>query len=144
MLASPVLALPAALELALRCVRRGARRRVVRRPMFALPAFAFCALVSCVVLLFAFCANTQRSAKTSAAVVKVTKRRTTRNLALLFLLTDGYPPTVDICARQNFTERASENVCDDLPGLRRAFGASESAFGSAEGERVELARRVAA
>src|ERR1700759_311308 len=62
MLASPVLALasPAALELALRCVRRGARRRVVGRPVLELPAFAVCALVSCVALLFAFCANTQR------------------------------------------------------------------------------------
>src|SRR5438067_13666109 len=81
---------------------------------------AFC-MSSPVELLLAFCAITTRSAKTSAAVVKVTKRRTTRNLTLLFLLTDGSPP-VDICARLRGRRRASAIVCDDLLGLRRRSG----------------------
>src|SRR5436305_341492 len=87
--ASPVLVLasPDVFAFAARRVRRPRR---VRRCVLVFAAFAFCMLASGV-LVFVFCASTTRSAKTSAAVVKVTERRTTRNLALLFLLTDGYP-----------------------------------------------------
>src|SRR5436305_1825191 len=121
---------PAAFVLAAAARRRPRRRP--RRPRRVVPMFplAFCALASCVELLLAFCASTARSAKTRAAVVKVTKRRTTTSLTLLFLLTDDSPP-VNICALRV--------VADALPQSFSSLGLCRagSKAPSAEGEHLD-------